>query len=100
MKANSLPNLAQLRVDDCGLSTANTTNMEKKSEIWFWNESANKTNLDIEEEKNGNHKNNLEGDEIRIEEVVSSEVYKVEIKWSKEGQNKLCVKYRKKSKRT
>ena len=42
----------------------------------------------------------LKGDESRTEEAVSSEFYKVEIKWSSEGQDKLCGGYGKGSKRT
>ena len=99
-EANSLPNSAQLRVDDRELSTADTTDTEGESETWFWNESANETDSDTEEEGNGNHEKDLEGDESRTEEAVSSEVHKVEIKWSREGQDKLCGGYGKGSKRT
>lgn len=35
-----------------------------------------------------------------IKKVVSSEVPKVEIKWNREREDKLCVRYRKGSKKT
>lgn len=99
-EANSLPNSAQLRVDDRKLSTADTTDTEGESGTWFWNESANETDSDTEDEENGNHEKDLEGNESRTEEAVSSEVHKVEIKWSREGQDKLRGGYGKGSKRT
>ena len=101
-EANSLPNSAQLRVDDRKLSTstADTTDTEGESGTWLWNESANETDSDTEDEENGNHEKKLEGNESRTEEAVSSEVHKVEIKWSREGQDKLRGGYGKVSKRT
>ena len=54
-EANSLPNSAQLRVDDRKLSTADTTDTEGESGTWLWNESANETDSDTEEGENGNH---------------------------------------------
>lgn len=74
--------------------------MEGESKTWFWNKSTNTIDLDIKEEENGNHEKDLKGDEFRIEEVVNSEIYKIEIKWSKKWQDKLCGKYKKESKRT
>ena len=88
-EASPLPNLAQLRVDDHKLSTADTADTKGESGTWFWNESANKTDLDTEKEGNDDHKMNLKGNESRTKEAVSSEVHKVEIKWSREGQDKL-----------
>lgn len=99
-----LPNSAQL---DRKLSntidttdTTDTTDTEDESGTWFWNESANETDSDTEEEGNGNHENDLEGNESRTEEAVSSEVPKVEIKWNREGEDKLRGRYGKGSKRT
>ncbi len=81
LEASLLSNSVQL---NCKLSniidTTNTTNIEDKSGTWFWNQSANKTDSNIEEEGNSNHKNNLEGNKFRIEEAVCSDVPKVEIK--------------------
>lgn len=101
-EANSLPNSAQLWVDDRKLSTstADTTDTEGESGTSLWNESANETDSDTEDEENGNHEKDLEGNESRTEEAVSSEVHKVEIKWSREGQDKLRGGYGKGSKRT
>ena len=94
MEASLLPNSAQLRIDDRKLSTADTTNTDdtdNESGTWFWNESANETDSDTEEEGNGNHENDLEGDESRTEEAASSEIHKVEIKWNREGEEKLRI---------
>lgn len=103
-------NSVQLRIDDCKLSTIDTTNTnnmdntnntDNESETWFWNESANETDSDTEEEEgNNNHENDLEEDESKIEEAASSEIHKFEIKWNREGEEKLCGVYRKKLRRT
>lgn len=83
LKAGLLFNSAQLKIDDCKPNTANTTNkdnIDNKFETWFWNQSANKIDSNIEKDKTGNYENDLEGDESKIEEVTSSEIHKVEIK--------------------
>ena len=95
-EANLLPNSAQFRIDKDKLSTANTTDTEGESVTWFWSKSAYKTNSDTEEEGNSNlDEMNSEGVESRTERAISTEVQKVEIKWIKEGQDKLCGGYRK-----
>lgn len=82
-------NSAQLKIDDRKLSTTNTTNINNTDNTnttdnefgtWFWNESANETDSDIEEERNGNYENNLEEDESKTEEAASSKIHKFEIK--------------------
>ncbi len=72
-----------------------TSLQEDEFRTWFWNESANKMDSNTKEEGNGNHENDLKGNKSRIKEAVSSEVPKVEIKWNKEGEDKLCGRYRK-----
>lgn len=72
--------MAQLRVDYRKFNTANKTNIKRESEIWLLNKSANKTDLDIEKEKNGNHEKDLEGNKFKIEKAVNSEVHKVKVK--------------------
>lgn len=62
------------------INTTNTTNTKDESRTWFGNESINKTDLNIEEESNGNCKNDLKDNKSRIEEAVSSEIHKVGIK--------------------
>lgn len=42
----------------------NTDNTDNESGTWFWNESANKMDLNIEKKGNSNHENDLEGDKI------------------------------------
>lgn len=81
--------MTQFGKNDRKLSTANTTNMDNtdntnytnnESGTWFWNKSANKTDLDTKEKKNSNYDNDLKRDISRTEEATSSEIYKVEIK--------------------
>lgn len=101
LEASLLPNSAQLdRKLSNTIDTTDTTDTEDESGTWFWNESANETDSDTEEEGNGNHENDLEGNESRTEEAVSSEVPKVEIKWNREEEDKLRGGYGKGSKRT
>lgn len=86
LEASLFLNLAQLKIDDCKLKTANTTNIDNmdntdnKSETWFWNDSTNKTDLNTEKKRNRNYENNLKGDESKTEKAVSSEIHKIEIK--------------------
>lgn len=56
--------------------------------------------MDIKEERNGNYEKDLEGNESRTKDAFSSKVHKVEIKWSRERQDKLHGRYGKRSKRT
>lgn len=74
--------------------------MEDESGTQFWNESANKTDLDTIEEGNGNHEKDLEGNKFRTEETVSSKVPQFEIKQNREEEDKLCGRYGKGLKRT
>lgn len=60
-----------------------TSDTEGELEIWFWNESANKSNLHTEEE--GDDVDGLALEESRRERAVSPEVCKTQIKWNKEG---------------
>ena len=50
-EASLISRLAQLQIDDNKLSTNDTSNIEGKSEILFWNKSANETDLDSEKER-------------------------------------------------
>lgn len=100
LEVNSFSNSAQLKVDNYKLSTTNITNTKSESGTWFWNKSTNETDLDTKKEKNGNHKKDLESDEFRVKEVVSSEIHKVETKWSRKKHNKLGEGYGKESKKT
>lgn len=53
-KASSLFNSIQLKVNDIKLSTMDTSNIENNSEVWFQNNSTNKTDLDPK--KKGDYK--------------------------------------------
>ena len=81
---------SQPEIEDDKLSTADTSDTEVESGTWFWNDSANESDLDTEEGEDGDeNESNLEMEESR---AVSPKVRK-EIKWNKEGENKLCGVY-------
>ena len=67
--------------------------MESKPEFWFWNESINKSNSDLEEKNNDIDERNLEKKHSKIERAVSPEVPKKELKWNKEGESNCCGDY-------
>ena len=87
LEARSLPT-AQSEIDDNKLITVDTSDTEGE-ETWFWNESANETNSDTEEE--GDDVDGLDSDleESRTERAVSP----TQMKWNKEGGYKLCGAY-------
>lgn len=72
--------MAQLNVGHRKLITINITNTKAEFETWFWNKTANKTDLDIKEKRNSNHKKDLADNKSRTKKAVSSEVHKVGIK--------------------
>ena len=86
---------AQLEIDDNKLSKTDTSDTEGESGTWFWNESANESDSNSEEEGEGDKEeeegedteSNAETEEPRTEKAVSPEI---EIKWNKEGEDKLC----------
>ena len=80
-------NLAQLEIDDNKLSPTDTSDTEGESGTWFWNESANESNSDTEEEgdkgeaeEGEDNESNPEIEEPSTEEAVSLEV---KMKWNK-----------------
>lgn len=75
--------MTQLRINNRKLSIAdksNTNNIDNKSKTWFWNESANETDLNTKEKRNSNHENDLESNKSKTEEAVNSKIHKVEVK--------------------
>lgn len=90
---------AHLEVKDDKLSTTSTSNIEGKSETWFWNKSTNESNLETKkmededekkEDKNKEEKeNNQEEVESRIQKAISLGIPKIEIKWNRQRDNKL-----------
>ncbi len=92
-EASSLPTLDQCEIDDNKLSTTNTSDTEDDSQTWFWNESANETDSDLEEESNDEDDENLEEEHPKTEREASPEVLKQELKWNKEGKSSLCGGY-------
>lgn len=106
LETSLTPNLVQFKIDDRKLSTTNTTitgnmdNTNNKFKTQFWNESANKTDLDIKEKRNGNYEKNLEKDKSKIEKTASSKICKMKIKSNRGREEKLCRRYKKGSKKT
>lgn len=83
-EASSLLNSTQLKINDNRLSTTDTSDMESNSEVWFWNESANETDSDSEEEEAGNEdESDTEIEEPRTEQAVIPVVCKKEVKWNR-----------------
>ena len=99
LEARSIPTV-QFKIDDDKLSTIDTSDTEGEEETWFWNESANKTNSDTEEDEDDVDGLDLDLEEFRTERAVSPEACKTQIKWKKEGEDKLCGAYGKGSRRT
>lgn len=95
MEARSLSKSAQPKIDDDKLSTVNTSDTEDELEIWFWYKSANKTNSDTEEEGDDVVKSDLDLEEPKIKQAVSPDVSKTEIRWNKEGEDRLRGGYSK-----
>ena len=77
-------------IEDDKLSTADTSDTsdtEGESGIWFWNESVNESGSDtVEGEEDNENESDLEIEETR---AVSPEAPEKEIKWNKEGEDRL-----------
>ena len=99
LEASPLLNSEQLNTDDNKLSTIDTSDDESDSaETWFWNESANETDSDSEEEGCNNvDKKDLGKKQSRMEQAVDP---KVELKWNWKGEQTLCGGYGKGSRST
>lgn len=68
-------------------------------EVWFWNENANETDSDFEEE-GPNNVDNLDlkpGIEEKMETEQLACTPEVKLKWNREGKKNLCGGYRKES---
>lgn len=77
-------------IDNDKLSTADKSDAEGESGTWFWNESADESDSDTEEEGEVDE----DGSDLYVEEsgsgrAVSPEVEKRGIKWGKEGKDRL-----------
>lgn len=93
--------MTQLELNDNKLSTTDTSDAESDSEIWFWNESANETNSDPQEEGNDDgDESDTEEEEPQTEQAVSPAIFKKEIKWNREGEDRLWGSYGKGSRST
>ncbi len=88
--------------DDDKLSTTDTSNNESESaETWFWNESANETDLDSEEGGCEDvDEGDLEEEQPKMERAVSPKSSKVELKWNRKKEQTLCGGYGKGSRST
>ena len=74
-------------------STTDTSDTESDSEVWLWNENANETDLDSEERDGNEDESDTELEEPRRKQAVSPVFYKKEVKWNKEGEDRLCESY-------
>lgn len=73
----------QYKIKNNKLNITNTSNTENDFRTWFWNKSANKSNLNLKKE--GNYENdgddeNLEIKHFKTEEKTDFEVLKQEFK--------------------
>lgn len=68
LAARSLPT-TQSKIDDDKLSTIDTSDTEGE-ETWFWNESANETNSDTEEEGDDVDGLDMDWEESRTERAI------------------------------
>lgn len=86
---------AHLEIEDDKLSTIDTNDTEGESGTLFWNDSANESGSDKEagededEEEDDGHELGMEMEESRTEKAASPEGPKREVKWNKEGEDKL-----------
>ncbi len=92
-EASSLPILVQLKTDDI-------TDTQSKFANWFWNE-AYETNSNTKEGENDDiDELDFEMERPTTEWAVSCEGGRIEIKWNREGEDRLCRRYAKEKKRT
>lgn len=94
--ASSFSTLDYYKIDENKLNTTNTSNTTDDSQTWFWNKSTNKS--DSDSEKEANHRDDRDTENIdekysKTKEKTSSEVFKQELKWNKEGERSLCRGY-------
>ena len=102
LEASSPLNSEQLNTDDDKLSTIDTTDDDGDSAgTWYWNESANETDSDSEEESCNNvDEEDLEEEQSKMEQAVSPKNTKVELKWNRKGEQTLRGGYGKGSRST
>ena len=93
----TLSNSGRREIDNNKLSTTDTSNTsdssdrEGESGTLFWNESANESDSDSEEEGNDVDEGDLEEEHSKTERAASPEVPKKELKWNKEGESVILV---------
>lgn len=76
------------------MSSDNTSNKENIV-IYFWNESANKINLDKKEENNEDvDKKDSEKKQSKTKQAISHKALEVKLRWKKKKYN-FCNKYKK-----
>ena len=101
LEASRLPKPVQLQSDD---DNNNTSDTEGESGTWYWNESANESCSDTEEEGYSDveedDKIKTRESETKIEESRTQEEATpgVSLKWNRDGESSLCGGYRKGSK--
>lgn len=99
-KTSSIYNLLQLSIDNDKPNTTNTSKKKAETATWFWNKSANKTDLNLKNEGSRDiDRKDLEK-QSKIKQVVYFKAFQIELKLKKEEKKNLCDGYEKGSKRT
>ncbi len=89
-KVNLVTDQAQLKIDNNKLSTTDKSDTECESRTWFWNKSVIEDDSDTEER----------GEEEDKESDSDIDEVRTQIKWNKEGEEKLRRVYRNSSRST
>lgn len=93
--------MLQPSVDNDKPNITDTSDEKAETTTWFWNESANETDSDSEDEVSGDvDEKDLERGQSKTELAVSPRAPQIELKGKKEVEQKLCGGYGKGSKRT
>lgn len=100
-ESSSIHNFVQPQLDDDKAFTSDTSNIKSETGTWFWHESANGRDFDLEEERY------LDVEGLILEEEQLShggparlESRPMEVKWNKEEKDKLRWLYGKRSRAT
>ena len=99
IEACSIPDPAKLEIND-ELNTTDiidTSDTESQSGVWYWNKSANKSDLDSEVGEEEEKEEDVEEPDREIKQP-RKKISKMVLEWNQKGEDKLCGGYRKRSK--
>lgn len=88
LEASRLPKPVQPQPDD---NTNDTSDTEGESGTWYWNESANESGSDTEEEgySDVDEEDESRTDESKTQEEATPEVSVMDIRWNRDGESSL-----------